>query len=125
MSALEFYLPAVLSNVHSLSWKNESLDGVFHHLARRTGPRQVELAGLCLFISDQTLTPYHVQLRVAANVAEIEWLDLRLGESRDGVMVRTPYDPYFSRGGLRTVPERLPSIEWQFHVGFGDPPVEP
>ena len=35
-SAFEFYLPAVLREVHAF-WKHESLDGVFHELATKTG----------------------------------------------------------------------------------------
>ena len=76
--------------------------------------------GLCILISGQTLTPYHVHLRYASNIDEIEWLDCRLGETREDVMVRVPYNSYFNRGGVRSVADRLHSIEWKFHVGFGD-----
>src|SRR5690606_4290777 len=93
---------------------------VFHELAIKTGPRHVEIAGICILITDQTLTPYHVQLRLAARADEIEWLDCRLGEVRDGVMVRIPYDFYFNRVGIRAIADRLNAIQWQFHVGFGD-----
>jgi hypothetical protein len=120
-SALESYLPAVFREVYSF-WKYESLDGVFHELALMTAPRQAEIAGLCILISDQTLTPYHVQLRVASEVDEIEWLDCRLGEIRDGAMVRIPYNS--TRGRGRVVADRLESIEWQFHVGFGNVDVK-
>lgn len=116
-------MPAVLREIHAF-WKYESLDGVFHELARKTGPRQVEIAGLCILISDQTLTPYHVQLRFASSADEIEWLDCRLGEIRGDVLVRVPYNSYFDRGGVRSVADRLRSIEWQFHVGFGDATID-
>lgn len=115
-SALEWYLPAVLREVHPF-WKHESLDGVFAELAVKTAPRQVEIAGLCILISDQTLTPYHVQMRIAPKVDEIEWLDCRLGEMRNDKLVRIPYA---SDHGKWSVVDRLPSIEWNFHVGFGD-----
>ena len=99
-------------------WKYESLDGVFTELAIKTAERQAEIAGLCILMSDQTLTSYHVRLRWASNVDEIEWLDCRLGEIRDGAMVRMPYN---ARRRVRwSVADRLDSIEWQFHVGFGD-----
>lgn len=116
-SALEFYLPAVLREIHAC-WKYESLDGVLHELAVKTGARQVEIAGLCILISDQTLTPFHVRLRYSADVDEIEWLDCRLGEVRGDTMVRVPYNAF--PAGVRRVPDRLNSIEWKFHVGFGD-----
>ncbi|MDG2221706.1 MAG: hypothetical protein P8L85_10010 [Rubripirellula sp.] len=117
-SCLEFYLPAVLREVHPF-WVKESLDGLFHEVAIKTGPQQVDLAGRCILISDQTVTSYHVQLRADPAVDEIEWIDCRLGETRDDVMVRVPYD----RGsGLNRIPrlvDRLDSIKWRFHVGFG------
>ncbi|MCA9213211.1 MAG: hypothetical protein KDB27_09110 [Planctomycetales bacterium] len=122
-SALEFYLPAVLRKVHAF-WKHESLDGVFHEIATKTALRQIEIAGLCIFISDQTLAPFHIQLRFASDVDEIEWLDCRLGEIRDDVMVRVPYNVYFNHGGNRAIAERLYSIEWRFHVGFGNASVD-
>lgn len=116
VSALECYLPAMLREVH-LCWKHESLDGVFHEKAVKTAARRAEIAGHCIRISDQTLTPFHVQLGHALNVDEIEWLDCRLGEVRGGVMVRIPYS---RRYRIRSVSDRLHSIEWKFHIGFGD-----
>jgi hypothetical protein len=106
----------VLSEVHAF-WKYESLDGVFHELAIKTSECQAEIAGQCILISDQSVTPYHVQLRHALNADEIEWLDLRLGELRGDQMVRIPYG---SDRGKWTVAGRLCTIRWQFHVGFGD-----
>ncbi|MFC1757392.1 hypothetical protein ACFL2H_01315 [Planctomycetota bacterium] len=108
----------MLGEVHAF-WKHESLDGVFHERAIKTSEGQAEIAGLCILISDQTLTPYHVQLRVAPNVEEIEWLDCRVGEIRDDTMVRIPYNA--QSAGRRSVVDRLDSIDWKFHVGFGDP----
>ncbi len=122
VSALEFYVFAVLREVHAF-WKHESLDGVFHEVAIKTAARQAEIAGLCILISDQTLTPYHVQLRCAPDLDEIEWLDCRLGEIYDDKMVRIPYSS--ERGGKWSVADRLKSIKWQFHVAFGDAIVNP
>jgi hypothetical protein len=116
-SALEHYLPAVLREVHA-EWRHESLDGVFCELACKTGRREIELAGLCILISDQTLTPYHVRLRVA-EADEIEWLDCRLGEIRNGKMVRIPYGYGPASRGKLWAAYRLDRIEWRYHVGFG------
>ena len=113
-AALEHYLPAVLCEVLNY-WKDESLDGVFNELATVTAPRQVEIAGTCILISDQTLTPFHLQLHVASDVDEIEWLDCRLGEIRDGAMLRAPYS---TGKGLRPIAHRLQSIEWRIPCRF-------
>ena len=97
------------------------MDGVFHELAIKTAACQAEIAGLCILISDQSLTPYHVRLRYASHVDEIEWLDCRLGEIREDKLYRVPYN--CNRGVIRSVADRLESIEWQFHVGFGNEKV--
>ena len=107
----------MLREVHAF-WRHESLDGLFYELAIKTAKRQAELAGFCILISDQTLTPYHLQLRFADKVDEIEWLDCRVGEIREGVMVRIPFH---SAGCVeQRVADRLSLIHWQFRVGFGE-----
>lgn len=118
LSTLEAYFPAVLREIHP-EWRHESLDGVFCELGRKIGDREVEFAGLCLLITDLTLTPYHVRLRLARDTDEIEWLDCRLGEIRNGQLVRIPYNAY--AGGRFSVAGRLQSIAWKYHVGFGVP----
>lgn len=107
----------MLREVHAY-WKHESLDGVFHELAVKTGSRTARIAGHCILISDQTLTPYHVQLRYAFDADEIEWFDCRLGEIRGDDMVRIPYNR-----SVRSVSDRLNTIQWKFHVGFGEEDV--
>jgi hypothetical protein len=105
----------MLRVVHTY-WKHESLDGVFHELAKKTDSRTARIAGYCILISDQTLTPYHVHLRYAADADELEWFDCRLGEVQGDNMVRIPYN----HGIVRSVSDRLDSIQWKFHVGCGD-----
>jgi hypothetical protein len=117
-NALEFYLPDVLREVQPF-WRNESLDGLYHEVAIKTGPRQVEFAGRCILISDQTVTSYHIELRGGAAGDVVEWIDCCVGETTNDVMVRVPYD---GGSGLNQIPplgDRLDSIEWRFRVGFG------
>ena len=111
---LEMYLTLMLREVHQF-WKYESLDGVYCEFAIKTGPLQVQLAGQCILITDQTLTPYHLELRAARDADEIEWLDCRLGEVCKGQLVRVPYREWKTP----SVVNRLGKIEWKFHVGFG------
>jgi hypothetical protein len=121
MNGLEFYLPAVLNEVHS-EWRDESMDGFHLVVARKTGPREAEFIGLCILISDQTLTPIHVRLRMAASENEIEWLECKVGESGEGTgrMVRLPYDSPRQSKLLVTLPNRLDTLDWAYHVGFGE-----
>lgn len=56
-AALEYYVPEVLAEVHS-EWRRVSFDGVWPDVVKRTGLREIEIIGLCNFMSDQTLTPH-------------------------------------------------------------------
>lgn len=117
LSAWEWYLPAILREAHAEWGRGESLDGVFLEDARKIGDRQAEIAGQCILISDQTLTPYHVSIRVASAANEIESLDCKLGEVRNGEMARIPYASYHPKGKY-SVAGRLDVIQWKYHVGF-------
>jgi hypothetical protein len=116
LSSLEYYIPEMLREVHP-EWQYESLDGVYPGIARRTGEREAEIDGLCILITDQTLTLIHVRLGIAADYDEIVWLDCELGELGPGGMVRMPYNrrPLLS---ILDASVRLDIFEWVYHVGF-------
>jgi hypothetical protein len=119
LTGLEFFLPAVLGEVHG-QWKYESLDGILPAVARKTGPGEAEIIGLCILISDQTLTPIHVRLQVSPLVDEIMWLECRVGERGDGKggMLRTPYTAMSGKQPA-VVAGRPNDIDWVYRVGFG------
>lgn len=94
ISGLEYYLSNVLSESYP-EWRHESLDGIFPFVARKLGPREVEIVGYAILITDQALAPIHVRLGIAAHTDEITWLECLLGKLQNGMMVRRPY----RRGG--------------------------
>jgi hypothetical protein len=107
----------VLQEIHP-EWKRESLDGIYPEIARKSGEFEIEIAGLCILISDQALTPFHLLLQINPDRNEVSWLDCKLGEAGPNGMVRTPYD-------WRRVLAKLSSatdwkrVKWTYHVGFG------
>jgi hypothetical protein len=118
-ASLEFYLPGVLAEIYR-EWQRESLDGFYFTVGKKKGEFAAEFFGLCIIISDQTLTPIHVCFAIAADRDEVTWLECRLGE-RDGTgMVRIPYH-------LKSVADkrvlalngRADSIDWIYKVEFG------
>jgi hypothetical protein len=119
LSSLEFFLPSVLGEVHG-EWKDEGMDGILSAAARKTRPNEAEIIGLCVLISDQTLTPIHVRLQVCASGDEIEWLECNVGERGEGKcgMLRIPYDSMTGKH-LVAVAERANAIEWAYRVGYG------
>ena len=117
LTSLEVYIPAVLREIHD-EWRYESLDGFYSTVARKTRDYELELVGLCILISDQTLTPLHIRLEISPDEDEIVWLECKLGEAgRDG-MVRIPYGS--TRVGKLANADRIKTIEWVYRVGFGE-----
>ncbi len=115
---LEYFLPEVLREIHP-EWRHESLDGIIPLVARRTRQGEAEIVGLCILISDQTLTPLHLFLQIAPSVDEVSWLECRLGEKGKHGMVRTPYDKMSSKR-LYALEGNADGIEWVYKVTFGE-----
>ena len=118
-SSFEFFLPGVLREIHA-EWLHESLDGIYPASFRKTGDREIELIGLALFISDQTLTPLHVRLQLSPDFDCVSWIDLKLGERIDGECRRDPYGSAKVSGAMLHITNRLDSVDWYYHVGYGE-----
>ena len=120
LSGLECFLPTVLAEIHS-EWTGESLDGIYPHIARKTGEGEAEILGLCCLMSDQTLTPLHLRLQLSATTDEISWLELRLGVKGQAGMVRHPYSSTQSiHKRLHALTRKANTIEWVYEVTFGE-----
>jgi hypothetical protein len=117
--SLEFFIPEVLAGVYA-DWERESLDGFYLTIARKADDLEAEFFGLCILIIDQTLTPIHVCMEIAANANEVTWLECRLGELGDHGMVRTPYGPMTAaHRRVIALNGRADKIDWVYKVGFG------
>jgi hypothetical protein len=119
LSGLEFFLPEILREIYP-EWKWESLDGVYPHLAHKVGEGEVEIFGVCILISDQTLTPIHLCLQVSPSTDKVSWLQCRLGE-RDGKgMVRVPFSALQLSKRLQRLDGRVGTIDWVYKATFGE-----
>jgi hypothetical protein len=119
LSGLEYYLPGVLAEIHR-EWRRESLDGVIPLTARKTGELEVEIFGVCILISDQTLAPIHIHLQVAPAADEIAWMVLRVGETGEEGMTRTRYRSLAHiNDQLCAAADSPNAISWHYQVCFG------
>jgi hypothetical protein len=124
-SSLELYVPQVLRRTHS-EWSGESLDGVFVARARKVGDATIELAGTCVLISDQTVTPILVVLALSPSGDRIGSVRVSLGEpggGRLGISGPACDSPKAGRL-LATVVPRLASIPWSYDVASPEKLVE-
>jgi hypothetical protein len=119
LAAIEFFLPEVLREVHA-EWQEESLDGIYPAFIQKTGDDEIEIIGLCILISDQTLTPIHLRLQLAPTDNTVSWLECNLGEATDTGMLRVPYSRQIVYGDKLGVLKRLDSIRWVYKVGYGE-----
>ncbi len=119
LSSFQFFLPEVLREIHD-DWRYESLDGVYPKVFAKTGEREIEVIGLANFITDQTVTPVHFRLQLSTNCDRVSWIDLRLGEHTGRGCRREPCGSATVHGTMLHVVERLDTIEWYYHVGYGD-----
>lgn len=115
LRALEWFIPELLSDFR------ESLDGIYPFTARKAGERGAELFGMCILLSDQTLVPLQLTLRLSPDHDAIGWIECRLGEQLDGKMQRVPYDSLNKMSkrfwGSRWGPE---TILWSYTVTRGE-----
>lgn len=118
--SLELFIPKVLSSHHS-EWEQESLDGVFVARARKTGSAAAELAGTCILISDQTVTPLLMELTLSPSGECIKFFHVRIGEAGGGRLgISGPgCNSREARELLATVATRLPSIAWSYDIASG------
>ena len=115
--SLELFIPKVLSRHHS-EWAEESLDGVFVARARKTASSSVEVAGTCILISDQTVTPFLIELAFSSADESIEFFRVCLGEPGGGRLgISGPgCNSREAKELLATVATRLSSISWSYNI---------
>lgn len=80
---LELLLPRALREQHA-EWEKESLDGIFVARATKTGPTAAEIVGTAILISDQTVTPFVVELVAAEVGGGVAVRRLSIGEAGGG-----------------------------------------
>lgn len=113
---LERFIPQLLRREHP-EWENESIDGlIFSHAVKRA-EAGAQLAGACILISDQTVTPFNFDLHIAAD-DRLRPIWIRLGERGDGPLgISGPACNSRSANELLAgLDARLGRIEWVYEV---------
>ncbi len=123
LSAIEHVLEDALAQEHPF-WQSEFLDGILPAFARKTGPCEAEILGLCVLISGQTVAPIRVCIAVARDVDRIAWLECKLGQKGNGAggLWHLPYSHNISKD-LHSLDCYSHEIDWAYCVKIGSPPA--
>jgi hypothetical protein len=123
-NGLEYFLPQVLSEIYDY-WKHESFDGFFPAEFQRIGPNSVQLLGLGILISDQTVTPVHLRMGISPTEDKIQWMECRVGARGEGNggMDRVPYSRWPKQ--LTVLPTAIDKIDWVYKITFGHQAISP
>jgi hypothetical protein len=114
---LELYIPQLLSHRYP-EWEYESLDGFFLAEAQRIESETAEFTGLCILISDQTVTPVLIRLTLSSSRDSIAAYQVFLGEVGGGQLGISgpPCNSPHAQRLLDTVSARLNNIRWSYAI---------
>lgn len=122
-NTLELLVPRVLRPGHP-EWERESIDGFFFASAMKTDGASAELAGTCILITDQAVTPFVLNVRLAG-AQSFQFFRIRLGERGAGPLgISGPSAT--SRAAeemLQALAPRLADIDWAYDVLVSRPPA--
>ena len=118
LDALEYFVPQVLRQDHP-EWQRESLDGFLIGRARKSTKGSVSLTGLAILISDQTVTPFHVDLHPDPD-GSLERAEVLLGERAGGQMGISgpPCTSAAVPGLLHDLMQRVSTVDWVFRSTY-------
>jgi hypothetical protein len=113
---LELLIPEILRLEHR-EWEKESIDGFFFSSAVKSDERSSELAGTCILISDQTVTPFALNVSLT-ETGMFRSFRIRLGELGTGPLgisgpacnSRAAQEMLFALNG------RLDRVDWVYDV---------
>lgn len=120
-SALELFLPQLLRSRYS-EWERESLDGIFMARAQKTSTAAAQFAGTCILISDQTVTPFLVDLELSDIADSVAAFRVFLGEPGGGPLgISGPQcNSRDAERLLESLISRLDGIAWSYKLASDD-----
>ena len=113
---LELLIPEILRREHP-EWERESIDGFFFSTAVKSNEGGAELWGTCILISDQTVTPFWLDLSLS-DPGVFEAVRIKLGEPGAGALgISGPVCT--SRAAVEMLDDlnaRLEQVAWVYEV---------
>ncbi|WP_437875264.1 hypothetical protein [Sorangium sp. So ce513] len=115
--SLELFIPGVL-RLQYPEWEKESLDGIFVARATKTGSAAAELIGTCILISDQTVTPFLLDLNVSRkdDFHAVTAFQIMIGEPGSGPLGISgpPCNSREAQRLLMSLIDRIDEVAWSY-----------
>ena len=113
---LELLIPALLRTDYP-EWGHESIDGFFFASAVKSDRRAATLAGTCILMSDQTVTPFILNLDLA-DQGGFDLFRIRLGDLGHGPLgISGPAaNSTAAQTLLLSLNARLDQVDWAYDV---------
>jgi hypothetical protein len=113
---LELLIPKMLRRQHP-EWLEETIDGFFYSSAVKSDERSAELAGTCILMSDQTVTPFRLNMRIS-DAGAFEFFRIRLGEAGEGRLGISgpPWRSSAARALYWDLNTRLEEVAWVYDL---------
>lgn len=119
---LELLIPEILRRDHP-EWERESIDGFFFSSAVKSDNASADLTGTCILISDQTVTPFAVNLSLSDSGTFLSFR-IRLGEPGKGPLgISGPKcNSRAAQEMLFALNSRLDRVNWVYDVSCRERP---
>jgi hypothetical protein len=114
---MELYIPQLLARNYP-EWKGESLDGFLFAKVQKVESWSVEFIGLCILMSDQTVTPIFIELNLTKSRDVVASYRVFLGEAGGGRLGISgpPCNSQRVHKLLENLCGRLDGIRWVYTV---------
>lgn len=112
---LELIIPDILREKFP-EWEHESLDGIIVAKGEKKSPNSANLFGICVLISDQTVTPFSFDLEIKGD--SIKSAFVKVGEPGVGLLGISgpPVNSKDAKILLERLPSRIQKLNWSYQV---------
>jgi len=106
------FFEETVSSLRMRTKKVVSLDGIYVGNISKSNGNQLKIIGMCILISDQSLVPVYIQIKVSNSSDEIEWMDCKLAQLGENGVIKIPYASNQWKKELYTLDENR--IKWYY-----------
>ncbi len=114
-SLLEVFITLELREKYE-EWKYESLDGIYSGNISLEDSNQLNLVGMCILTSDQSVVPIYISIKVSDDFDEVLWIKGKIADSNSNGVIKFSYDSNRWRKQLYTID--VNKVNWFYTIEY-------